>query len=493
MERLRFRKSVVLIATLVLAFAGSGSIGAAPAQADVCDLIPSIPLAPSPAKAGCKAARGGAGVIPKLVTDPRGAATDIVTAPIKAAGDEVMQGVTTWVAKGAGWLMGQVGRLIGETTTPRITSPWFLRQYRTMGSLAAVFALPLLLLCVLQGVLKRDGGVIVRGAFVQLPAAFLLTAIAVTIVQLLLQLTDQMSAAVASSVGNDAEEFFEDTGKALGSIVSATGGTNPAPLFAVFLASLVAAAGAFCVWLELLVRSAAIYVAVLFLPFTFVAMIWPGTARWCRRLIELLIAIVFAKFVIVAIMALAAAALGQSRGDEAFQGVLAGAALMVLAAFSPFVLLKLVPFAESAATGIGWRRGPLGGAVVGPVASSMVMRRVMDSRPGSGGGGGQLSAAPGMTSSGGSGGGAAAGPAAAAAVGVSAAQTAGRAAGSRAAGIGSYSDLSSGGGQGASQSAAGSTARPAVDGSPTPRPETASPPEAPAPRPRDGEGRIGDG
>jgi type IV secretion system protein TrbL len=492
MERLRFRKTVVLIATFGLAFAGSGSIGTARAQADVCDSIPSIPMVPNPAKSGCKAVAGGAGAVPKLATDPRGAAADIVTAPIKAAGDEVMQGVTTWVAKGAGWLISQAGKLIGETTTPRITSPWFLKQYRTMGSLAAVFALPLLLICVLQGVLKRDGGVIVRGAFVQLPAAFLLAAVAVAMVQLLLQLTDQMSVAVATSAGDDAKAFFQDTGKALGSIASATGGTNSTPLFAVFLAALVAAAGAFCVWLELLVRSAAIYVAVLFLPFTFVAMIWPGSARWCRRLVELLIAIVFAKFVIVAIMALAAAALGHSRGDEAFQGVLAGAALMVLAAFSPFVLLKLVPFAESAATGIGSRRGPLGGAVVGPVASSMVMRRVMDSRSGSGGGG-QLRAAPTTGGSAGSSG-AAAGPAAAATVGVSAAQTAGRAAGSRAAGIGSYAELSGGGGQGASQASAGSTARPVVDGSPTPRPETvSSPPEAPAPRPRDGEGRIGDG
>ena len=294
-------------ATLGLGLPGIGSFGAASAQADVCDSIPSIPGVPNPAKGGCKAVTGGAGAVPKIVTDPKGAATDLATAPIKAAGDEVMQGVTAWVAKGAGWLIGQAGKLIGETTTPRIDSPWFLRQYRTMGALAAVFAVPLLLLSVLQGVLKREAGVIVRAAFVQLPAAFLLTAIAVTIVHLLLQLTDQMSAAVASSVGNDSKEFFEDTGKALGGVTGSAAGATQVPLFAVFLAALIAAAGAFCVWLELLVRAAAIYVAVLFLPFTFVAMIWPATARWCRRLVEILLAIIFAKFVIVAITSRASA------------------------------------------------------------------------------------------------------------------------------------------------------------------------------------------
>src|SRR5690606_18284091 len=141
---------------------------------------------------------------------------------------------------------------------------------------------------------------------------------------------------------------------------------NPLPLFAVFLGALVAAAGAFFVWIELLIRSAAIYVAVLFLPFTFVAMTWPAPSRWCRRLIEVLIAIILSKFVIVAIMALAAAGLGQSRADDAFQGVLAGAALMLLAAFSPFALLKLIPLAEAAVHSAGARSGA-GSSTLAPI------------------------------------------------------------------------------------------------------------------------------
>src|SRR3954447_1530409 len=428
----------LLLCAVLLVFLVSGFTSTAPARADVCDHIPSIPLVPNPVKAGCKTAGTVAGAAPKLLTNPGGAVKDIVTAPFKAAGDEVMKGVTSWVAKGAGWLVGQAGKLIDETTTPRITSLWFLRQYRSMGALAAVFALPLLLISIIQGVLKRDGGVILRAAFVQLPLAFLLTAIAVTVVQLLLQLTDQMSAAVASSVGKDSAEFFEDSGKALGDVLSSSGGTNPVPLFATFLAALVAAAGAFCVWLELLVRSAGIYVALLFLPFTFVAMIWPATARWCRRLMEILVAVVFAKFVIVAIMALAAAGLGQSRGDEAFQGVLAGAALMVLAAFSPFVLLRLIPMAQSAAVGVGGRRGALGGTFAGPVASpSMVMRRAMNSHSFAGGAGPRRVGS--MMTSGGAPGGAALASGAAAA-GAVAVQTAGRSAGARAGGLANYAD-----------------------------------------------------
>src|SRR3954471_5165685 len=485
LDQLRLLISAVLLVLLVSSFGGT-----APARADVCDHIPSIPLVPNPVKAGCKTAGTVAGAGPKLLTNPGGAVKDIVTAPFKAAGDEVMKGVTSWVAKGAGWLVGQAGKLIDETTTPRITSLWFLRQYRSMGALAAVFALPLLLISIIQGVLRRQGGVILRAAFVQLPLAFLLAAIAVTIVQLLLQLTDQMSAAVSSSVGTDAEQFFNDSGKALGDVLSSSGGTNPVPLFAVFLGALVAAAGAFCVWLELLVRSGAIYVALLFLPFTFVAMIWPATARWCRRLIEILVAVILSKFVIVAIMALAAAGLGQSRGDEAFQGVLAGAALMVLASFSPFVLLRLIPFAESAAVGVGWRRGALGGALVGPVASpSMVMRRAMYSHWGSRGGTGSRGpsiGAPVLAA-----GGAAAAGGATVAAGVGVARAAGSATTTRVAGVAGSESSHAGGREGGSGGAGGQGARTSTDPR-TPRPTVEGPPptsprspDAPAPRPRD--------
>ena len=76
-------------------------------------------------------------------------------------------------------------------------------------------------------------------------------------------------------------------------------------------------------------------------------------------------------------MSLAAAGLGQSRADDAFQGVLAGAALMMLAAFSPLALLRLIPLAESAAH-TNWRSGA-GSQTLGPIAGpAAVMRRVTD-------------------------------------------------------------------------------------------------------------------
>lgn len=369
---------LVVMAVLVV----FGAAASSPAQAGVCDDIPSIPGVPNPVKTGCKVVSKA----PEVVTNPGQAATDIVTAPFDAAGDAVMRGVTTWVAKGAGWLVGQAGKLIDATTTPRVDSPWFGQQYQAMAALAAIFALPLLLLSVLQSVLRRDASIVTRAALVQLPAAFLLTAGAVAVVVLFLELTDEMCGQVSRSVGSDAGSFFSDTTRALDKLAAPTG-QPVAPLFAVFLGGLIAAVGAFFVWIELVIRSAAVYVTVLFLPFTFVAMVWPTTARWCRRLVELLFAVVFSKFVIVAIMTLAAAGLGQSRSSDAFQGVIAGAALMLLAAMSPMVLLRLIPIAEAAAH-TTWRSGS-GSQTLGPIAGpAATMRRVVDSNWGAMSGGG---------------------------------------------------------------------------------------------------------
>lgn len=386
--RLELRPFGALLAVALAVVAWSGFVNTPAAEANICNDIPSVPLVPNPLKTGCKVISK----IPEVVSDPGKAVTDIATAPLKAASDEVMKGLTKWVADGASWLVGQAGKLIDETTTPRITSPWFTGQYGSMAGLAAVFALPLLLASILQGVFRRDANLIVRAAFVHLPAAFILTAGAVAVVSALLALTDEMSAQVASSVGSDANAFLSDVGKALGTLGAASG--NPAvPLFAVFLGGLIAAIGAFFVWVELLIRSAAIYVTVLFLPFTFVAMIWPSTAKWCRRLVELLFAVIVSKFVIVAIMALAAAGLGQSRADDAFQGVLAGTALMLLAALSPLALLRLIPLAEAAAH-TNWRSGA-GSQTLGPIAGpAATMRRVVDANWGGASGGGGLRAAP---------------------------------------------------------------------------------------------------
>jgi hypothetical protein len=81
-------------------------------------------------------------------------------------------------------------------------------------------------------------------------------------------------------------------------------------------------------------------------------------------MVELLAALILSKFVIVAVISLAAGALANGQGLDA---VLAGAALLLTAGFAPFVLLRLVPLAEAGAIGHleGLERRPVNVAATG--------------------------------------------------------------------------------------------------------------------------------
>ena len=148
------------------------------------------------------------------------------------------------------------------------------------------------------------------------------------------------------------------------------------PLFVTFLVAVIAAFAAFFVWIELLMRDAAIYVVALFVPLSLAASIWPRWSGALRRTAELLVVVIASKFVIVAILSLAASLLAHNAGQV--EQILAASALMLLACFSPIALLRLVPFAEGAMAAAYARRSATGGALAGVhLATQVQMMRQM--------------------------------------------------------------------------------------------------------------------
>src|SRR5205085_2642347 len=82
----------------------------------------------------------------------------------------------------------------------------------------------------------------------------------------------------------------------------------------------------------------------------FAALVWPSRRVWAVRSVELLVALVLSKLAIVAVLELGGAALDQL-GHHGLAGVMAGlsgTALLLLAALSPWAVLRLVPMAELA-------------------------------------------------------------------------------------------------------------------------------------------------
>jgi hypothetical protein len=310
-----------------------------------------------------------------------------VTKVAQQAGDFVMRGVTAWVTNAAVWVTGKVGELINATASPDLTAPWFQDQYGTMVTVAGALALLMLVLAIIQSVIHQDAGLLLRSAFGYLPMAFILAGVAIAATGLLISVTDDMASGVVGGLGTaQSTNLLQSVGDAYKNALDESSGI---PLFGVFLGAIILAIGAFVLWLELVIRDAAIYVCVFFLPLTFVAMIWPATSRWARRLVELLIAIVLAKFVIVAILSLASAALTNTSlvhgGGDTFERMIAGAALLVLAAWSPFALLRLIPMMEVAASTVVSQRSSMSRATAaaGIQTPAAYMRQAMDrhSRP----------------------------------------------------------------------------------------------------------------
>ncbi len=266
--------------------------------------------------------------------------------------ESVLSGISQWVASGAEWLLGQIGDVLVSTTTIDVGAAWFRTHYGQMTALAGVVILPLVLLSTIQAVLRQNPGQLVRTFLLQLPLALLLGVVAIQIVILSLSATDAMSDAVAGGTGADVTHLLSGVTQGL---VAAAGDPTIAG-FVLLLVALFVSVAAFVLWLELLIRAAAVYVAVLFLPLALATLVWPAVSHWCRRLVETLAALILSKFVIVATLSLAAGAVssgtaGSGAHGYGFSAVLAGGALLVIAVFTPFAILRLIPAVEAGAVG----------------------------------------------------------------------------------------------------------------------------------------------
>ena len=129
------------------------------------------------------------------------------------------------------------------------------------------------------------------------------------------------------------------------------------------LIALIEVFAAIFVWLELIVRDAVIYLAVLFFPVALAAAIWPALAAWPGRLGRLLLLFVILKPVALIVLSFAgnaaAAGLSFSGGVSGSVGtILAATVIFALAAFAPWALMYLLAAdAESAYAGARRARG----------------------------------------------------------------------------------------------------------------------------------------
>lgn len=255
--------------------------------------------------------------------------------------------LVAWVVDGARTAVHDMGKVINETSAPQLGSVWFSSTYWRIAAVSALLTLPFLFAAAVQALVRSDLSLLARAAFGHLPMALVGVGIAAPLTMLLLSGTDELCSLVWSPSSSDGlTKLFAGGGTVIGAVALAG---SP---FLAFLLCLFTAAAAILVWLELAMREAAVYIVVLLLPVAFAALVWPARRVWALRVVEILVALILSKFVIVAVLGLGGAALDQA-GAHGLSAMLAGMVLVLLAAMAPWAVLRLVPLAEVASSAAG--------------------------------------------------------------------------------------------------------------------------------------------
>jgi hypothetical protein len=256
--------------------------------------------------------------------------------------------VAAWATGGAKAALQETARLMSRTTSPQLRSTWFSATYWRIAAISAVLTLPFLFAAAVQAMIRSDLSLLLRAAFGYLPLAMLAVGIAAPLTMLLLSVADELSAIVASTAGGASGRFLSLAAQKIGALTLV--GSSP---FLAFVIGVFTVAGALVLWIELVMREAAVYVIVLMLPLAFAALVWPARRVWATRAVELLVALILSKFAIVAVLSLGGAALSGSLGQRSISSLVAGLVLLVMGAFCPWALLRLMPLSELAAGAAG--------------------------------------------------------------------------------------------------------------------------------------------
>ena len=292
------------------------------------------------------------------------ATSHVASTLVDAAGGGLFAGATEWVLDGLGWAAGEALGFFDRATSPSLSASWFatgpLAQTTAVAAaLLGVFAL----FAVIQGVVTADAGGMIRQIAFVLPMTVLAIVALGGATQLAIAITDAMAGWVLGAAAGDARAFAD-------TITDALAGVGSQPSFAVLLLAVVGALAGLVVVIELTIRSALIYLVVALAPLAFAAQMWPALRGVARRTVELLAAIIVSKLVIAVALSVAVAGLAATRDPYAITtpehtagggsapaiGVLlAAVAGFAVAAFSPAVVLRLLPFTEAALVASGAR------------------------------------------------------------------------------------------------------------------------------------------
>jgi hypothetical protein len=293
--------------------------------------------------------------------------------------------VTSWVMSGVLAMIEAIWSVIDNTTRVQASAEWFSGTADSPVAMAVavgVTVTSLVLLAVIRAVVLGSAAGAVRAIVVDLPAAVFGAVATVAVVKVLLDLADAVSSWVWQAGRGNAQQALENMSLVL---MSGLPGTA---FFGIVLAVMLLAALLF-VWVVLFIRQSLIYIVlVLALAFAWPAAVFPPMRDTARKAVELIVALIVAKPIMVLAMSVGISALGgvgatappaeidcegagwaecvTAHAEQANRNLqvevgalMTGIVAFGLAAFMPFLIWKLMPIVAAAVVAQGVASGPL--------------------------------------------------------------------------------------------------------------------------------------
>lgn len=302
--------------------------------------------------------------------NPFAGLVDWLTAPFTAAAgwawDTITGGITNWLAKGFVQLVAYVWISMDHSTSPHLDAAWFSRTpsspYATAVMIAGFLLLVMLLVAVIQGVFAGRPMELVKRAGRDTPTAVAGILFTVAFAQIAVDLSDWFANGIWETTRPAAVDAVDNLSR-LAAAVSPSTFLSPLLLGVGMLALLV-------LWVVLIVRDSLIYLTVALCPLAWAVSVWPTLATVRRRILELIGGLIVSKIAIALALAVGLSALGgtgtvgqpgagvAANGLAEFGVLLVGIVTFGLAAFMPYLVVKLLPLVEGAAIGHGIASAP---------------------------------------------------------------------------------------------------------------------------------------
>ncbi len=201
-------------------------------------------------------------------------------------------------------LTGAMDLLTRQTTIQLDGNTWFLQQFGLVRTMAVWVMMPLIVIAIIHAIAKGSMSDLLKCALVYPVVSLLGTMVALKVVELLLQITDDFSLVFINSVQGDVHAFFETVRASL-----SVNGTDYGKQFIVLILSVLLMFAALVTFVMLIVREASVYLATAFLPLAFAMLAWGVARQQAKTHVQFLLGMIIAKIPMCAVLAVAVASL----------------------------------------------------------------------------------------------------------------------------------------------------------------------------------------